>query len=112
MPQELGRALLNLFSNAFYAVRQHQQASGPGFQPQVSVQTRRGGEWVEVLDNGSSIPTSVAERVFQPFFTTKPADEGTGLSLAYDIIAKGHQGTLTVETQEGTFTRFTVRLPA
>ena len=116
VPQELGRALANLFANAFYAVRQHQQASGPGFQPQVSVQTRRVGNWVEVevYDNGSGIPADVAERVFQPFFTTKPAGDGTGLglSLAYDIITKGHQGTLTVETQEGTFTRFTVRLPA
>ncbi|GAB3860166.1 hypothetical protein GCM10028822_37880 [Hymenobacter terrigena] len=116
VPQELGRALLNLFANAFYAVRQHQQASGPGFQPQVSVQTRRMGDWVEVevCDNGFGIPANVAERVFQPFFTTKPAGDGTGLglSLAYDIITKGHQGTLTVETQEGKFTRFTVRLPA
>ena len=116
VPQELGRALLNLFANAFYAVRQHQQASGPGFQSQVSVQTRRGSEWVEVevLDNGPGIPADVAERVFQPFFTTKPASNGAGLglSLAHDIITKGHRGTLTVETQEGMFTRFTVRLPA
>lgn len=116
VPQELGRALLNLFANAFYAVRQHQQASGPGFQPQVSVQTRRVGDAVEVevLDNGFGIAASVAERVFQPFFTTKPAGDGTGLglSLAYDIITKSHAGTLTVETQEGTFTRFVVRLPA
>jgi two-component system NtrC family sensor kinase len=116
VPQELGRALLNLFANAFYAVRQHQHASGPGFQPQVSVQTRRVDGWVEVEvhDNGFGIAPSVAERVFQPFFTTKPAGDGAGLglSLAYDIITKGHQGTLTVETQEGKFTRFTVRLPA
>ena len=116
VPQELGRAMLNLFANAFYAVRQHQQASGPGFQPQVSVQTRRVGDSIELVvhDNGFGIAASVAERVFQPFFTTKPAGEGTGLglSLAYDIITKGHQGTLTVETQEGKFTRFTVRLPA
>ncbi|MBH8571410.1 tetratricopeptide repeat protein [Microvirga sp. STS02] len=116
VPQELGRALLNLFTNAFYAVRQHQQASGPGFQPQVCVRTRRASEWieVEVHDNGFGIPASMVERVFQPFFTTKPASDGTGLglSLAYDIITKGHAGTLTVETQEGKFTRFTVRLPA
>ncbi|MGY3091434.1 two-component system NtrC family sensor kinase [Hymenobacter sp. UYAg731] len=116
VPQELGRALLNLFANAFYAVRQHQHTSGPGFQPQVSVQTRRVGGEVEVQvdDNGFGIPAGVVERVFQPFFTTKPAGDGTGLglSLAYDIITKGHQGTLTVETQVGKFTRFTVRLPA
>lgn len=97
-------------------MRQHQQASGPGFQPQVSLQTRRVNNSIALVvhDNGFGIAASVAERVFQPFFTTKPAGEGTGLglSLAYDIITKGHQGTLTVETQEGKFTRFTVRLPA
>ena len=116
VPQELGRALLNLFTNAFYAVQHRQRAAGPDYRPQVSVCTRWVGETVEiqVRDNGVGMSDTVAKQVFQPFFTTKPLGEGTGLglSLAYDIITKGHLGTLTMETREGEFTEFTVRLPA
>jgi signal transduction histidine kinase len=115
-PQELGRALLNLFTNAFYAVRHRARAGEPGYQPQVSVCTRRVNEAIEiqVRDNGVGMSAAVAGQVFQPFFTTKPLGEGTGLglSLSHDIITKGHLGTLTVETREGEFTAFTVRLPA
>ena len=114
-PPELGRALLNLFTNAMYAARQRHPPSGP-VQPRVRVSTRRAGQEVEirVRDNGVGMTAAVAAQVFQPFFTTKPQGEGTGLglSLAHDIITKGHHGTLTVETQAGEFTEFTVRLPA
>ncbi|MBD2723666.1 ATP-binding protein [Hymenobacter armeniacus] len=115
VPQELGRAFLNLFTNALHAVR-HRQADEPTYQPVVRVQTRRaeGAVEIRVRDNGIGMSAEVAAQVFQPFFTTKPMGEGTGLglSLSYDIITKGHGGTLTVESEEGEFTEFTVRLPA
>jgi signal transduction histidine kinase len=113
--QDIGRVLLNLFTNAFHAVRQRQQRAEPGYAPTVSVRTQRVGDEVEVRvrDNGTGIPEAVRQKIFQPFFTTKPAGEGTGLglSLAHDIIAQGHGGTLTVASQEGQGTEFTVRLP-
>ena len=114
---ELGRTLLNLFGNALHAVNQRRQAAPAGYQPQVRVTTRRLGPAeveIRVRDNGTGMAAGVAGRVFEPFFTTKPNGEGTGLglSLAHDIIVKGHHGTLTVETREGEFTEFTVRLPA
>ena len=115
VPAELGRALLNLFTNALHAVRQRQQASPAGYQPTLSVSTRRLADAVEikVRDNGTGMAEAVRARIFQPFFTTKPANEGTGLglALAHDSIVKGHHGTLSVETREGEFTEFTVRLP-
>ncbi|MDO7887527.1 sensor histidine kinase [Hymenobacter cheonanensis] len=115
VPGDLGRVLLNLFTNAFYAVQKRQQAAGPGYAPTVQVRTRRAGEEVEICirDNGTGIPEAVQSKIFQPFFTTKPSGEGTGLglSLAHDIITKGHGGTLTVASQEGEFTEFAVRLP-
>ena len=113
---ELGRALLNLLTNALYAVRHRQQDGEPGYRPVVRVSTRRVGGAVEirVRDNGPGMSADVAAQVFQPFFSTKPAAEGTGLglALAHDIVTKGHQGTLAVETQPGEFTEFTVRVPA
>jgi len=114
---DLGRVLLNLFSNAFYAVRQHQRQrpAEVAYVPTVSVSTRRRDELVEirVRDNGLGIPEAVRDKIFQPFFTTKPAGEGTGLglSLSYDIVTKGHGGTLTVLSQEEKFTEFLVSLP-
>jgi len=112
---DLGRVLLNLFTNAFYAVQKRQQRGEPGYAPTVQVRTRRAGEEVEICirDNGTGIPEGVRSKIFQPFFTTKPSGEGTGLglSLAHDIITKGHEGTLAVESQEGEFTEFVVRLP-
>jgi signal transduction histidine kinase len=115
VPGDLGRVLLNLFTNAFYAVQKRQKGSEPGYAPTVSVRTRRAGEEVEICvrDNGTGIPAAVQSKIFQPFFTTKPSGEGTGLglSLAHDIVAKGHGGALTVESQEGEFTEFVVRLP-
>ncbi|RZK91996.1 MAG: HAMP domain-containing histidine kinase, partial [Hymenobacter sp.] len=113
---DVGRVLLNLFTNAFYAVQQRQQAGEPGYAPTVGVATRRVGEGVEIQvhDNGTGIPEAVRERIFQPFFTTKPSGEGTGLglSMAHDIITQGHGGTLRVESHEGQGTTFTILLPA
>jgi signal transduction histidine kinase len=116
VPQDISRVLLNLFNNAFYAVCEKQKQQPNGYQPTVSVSTKRLGGWVElcVRDNGTGIPENVRQKIFQPFFTTKPSGEGTGLglSLSYDIVTKGHGGTLTVESTEGEGTEFTVRLPA
>ena len=115
LAQDLGRVLLNLFSNAFYAVRQRQQRGEAGYQPTVRVSTRRVGDEVEirVRDNGSGIPEGVKQKIFQPFFTTKPTGEGTGLglSLSYDIVTQGHGGTLTVASAENQFTEFLISLP-
>ena len=112
---DVGRVLLNLFSNAFYAVRQRQQRGEAGYAPTVSVSTQQVNGQVEirVRDNGTGIPAAVQAKIFQPFFTTKPTGEGTGLglSLSHDIIAQGHGGTLRVESQEGQGTTFRVGLP-
>ena len=114
--QDLGRVLLNLFTNAFYAVRKRQQAGEAGYAPTVSVSTlhRAGGQIeVRVQDNGTGIPADIQPKIFQPFFTTKPTGEGTGLglSLSYDIVTKGHGGTLTVASKVGEGTEFIVSLP-
>ncbi|QNP51507.1 tetratricopeptide repeat protein [Hymenobacter qilianensis] len=117
VPQDIGRVLLNLFSNAFYATQQRseQQETGHDYQPQVRVRTRRGAQTVEirVWDNGLGIPAGVQEKVFQPFFTTKPPGQGTGLglSLSYEIITQGHGGTLQVRSEEGHYTEFSLHLP-
>jgi signal transduction histidine kinase len=112
---DLGRVLLNLFSNGFYAVRQRQLRGEADYAPTVSVSTRRCNDEVEirVRDNGMGIPEAVRQKIFQPFFTTKPSGEGTGLglSLSYDIVTQGHGGTLTVTSQEGKFTEFLISLP-
>jgi len=115
-PQNLGRVLLNLFTNAFYAVRQRQRAGVADYVPEVRVSTHRladGRVEIRVRDNGTGIPEAVKEKVFQPFFTTKPASKGTGLglSLSYDIVTQGHGGTLTVASQENEFTEFIISLP-
>ena len=113
---DLGRVLLNLFTNAFYAVQQRQQAGEAGYGPTVTVSTREVGKGVEirVADNGTGMPESVKAKIFQPFFTTKPTGEGTGLglSLSYDIITKGHGGTLAVASEVGEGTEFIISLPA
>jgi signal transduction histidine kinase len=107
--------LLNLFTNAFYAVRQRQQQGEPGYAPTVHVRTQREGDEVvvQVQDNGTGMNEAVQQKIFQPFFTTKPTGEGTGLglSLSYDIVTKGHGGTLEVASQLGVGTTFTLRLP-
>ncbi len=116
VPQELGRVLLNLFNNAFYATQQKKAQLNGQYQPEVMVGTRRVRNQVEirVRDNGMGIPDTVKQKIFQPFFTTKPTGQGTGLglSLSYEIIIKGHGGELKVETQVGEFTEFTIVLPS
>jgi ligand-binding sensor domain-containing protein/signal transduction histidine kinase len=117
VPQDIGRVLLNLYNNAFYAVQQRQKLGHEGYQPTVTVSThRQEGQQVEirVRDNGTGMPESVKQKIFQPFFTTKPTGQGTGLglSLSYDIITKGHGGELKMESVEGEGTEFTVLLPA
>jgi len=121
VPQEIGRVLLNLLNNAFYSVREKtkSQAAGlragrGGYKPQVIVQTKKTGDKTEIIvrDNGNGIPETVINKIFQPFFTTKPTGQGTGLglSLAYDIV-KAHRGEIKVETKEGEGTEFIVQLP-
>lgn len=113
--QDLGRVILNLCSNALYAVRECQQTAEPDYQPEVTISTRQLAQGVEiqVSDNGTGIPENIQARIFQPFFTTKPIGEGTGLglSLSYDIVSKGHSGTLTVTSQQGQGTTFVITLP-
>ncbi|WP_210519423.1 tetratricopeptide repeat-containing sensor histidine kinase [Hymenobacter terricola] len=115
VPQDISRVLLNLLANAFYALAQKSKLADEAFRPEVCVQTKRTASavLVRVRDNGTGIPPGVVEKIFQPFFTTKPTGEGTGLglSLSYDIITKGHGGTLSVESREGEFTEFTVSIP-
>ena len=144
IPQEIGRVLLNLYNNAFYAVSERQKQPGPDYQPMVSVSTRlyradpsnrpervtssaqskglgnmdvveSGMEYVEIRisDNGTGIPDAIKPRIFQPFFTTKPTGEGTGLglSLSYDIVTKGHGGTIEVLSNEGSGSEFIIQLP-
>jgi two-component system, NtrC family, sensor kinase len=114
--QDIGRVLLNLFNNAFYAVQEKAKTAPESYKPTVSVSTKQTDVGVEirVSDNGNGIPLALQRKIFQPFFTTKPTGEGTGLglSLSFDIITKGHGGSLTVDTCPGQFTTFIIRLPA
>ncbi|MBD2722986.1 histidine kinase [Hymenobacter sp. BT189] len=112
---DVGRVLLNLFSNAFYAVHKRQQTGEASYQPIVGVSTHVANNHVhlQVRDNGGGISPEIQQKIFQPFFTTKPTGEGTGLglSLSHDIIAQGHGGSLAVESREGEGTEFTITLP-
>jgi two-component system, NtrC family, sensor kinase len=114
-PQEITRAFLNLISNGFYAATKRKREVGPGFEPALCAITRDLGDAVEIRirDNGSGIPAEVKEKMFNPFFTTKPAGEGTGLglSMSHDIIVKQHGGTIDVDTQPGEYTEFRIVLP-
>jgi signal transduction histidine kinase/ligand-binding sensor domain-containing protein len=115
IPQDIGRVILNLINNAFYVVDEKKKQLVDGYEPTVSVSTKRIGDkvFLSVSDNGNGIPSKVLDKIFQPFFTTKPTGQGTGLglSLSYDIV-KAHGGELKVETKEGEGTVFIVELPA
>jgi len=115
VPQEITRVLLNLIGNGFYAANQRSREGNGAFRPALTVTTRDFGEGVElrVRDNGIGIPPEDYEKLFQPFFTTKPTGEGTGLglSISYEIITQQHGGTIAVDSRVGDFTEFTVRLP-
>jgi signal transduction histidine kinase len=115
VPQDLGRVVLNLINNAFYAVTERKKTADDAYKPAVVVSTamRDGRVEIRVKDNGNGIPREVKEKIFQPFFTTKPTGLGTGLglSLSFDIITKGHGGELIVETEEGKGTTFIIQLP-
>ncbi len=131
VPQDIGRVILNLINNAFYAVSEKHKQSGDGYEPTVTVSTASiqppsidrqrladgavGGRSVQikVVDNGGGIPQKIVDKIFQPFFTTKPTGQGTGLglSLAYDIV-KAHGGEIKVETKEGEGSEFIIRLQA
>jgi two-component system NtrC family sensor kinase len=115
-PQEITRVFLNLVSNGFYAVTKRNKEGGePGFEPTLRASTRNLGDAVEIRirDNGTGIPPEVREKMFNPFFTTKPAGEGTGLglSMSHDIVVKQHGGTIDVDTEPGHFTEFRIVLP-
>ena len=116
IPQDLSRVFLNLFSNGFYATQKRKCENGdPTYQPTLKATTRRldGAVEIRVRDNGTGIPSAVVEKIFTPFFTTKPTGEGTGLglSLSYDIVVHQHNGTFDVDTREGEYTEFIIALP-
>ena len=115
-PQEITRVLLNLISNGFYAATKRKgQSDGDGYEPTLMAATKSLGDRVEIRirDNGTGIPPDVKEKMFNPFFTTKPAGEGTGLglSLSHDIVVKQHAGSIEVDTRPGEFTEFKIILP-
>ena len=123
IPQEIGRVVLNLINNAFYAVSEKKKTEGETYEPIVTVSTRKylpsgdrlaGSVEIKVSDNGVGIPEVTRDKIFQPFFTTKPSGQGTGLglSLAYDIITKGHGGEILVKSIPGKGSEFIIHLPA
>jgi signal transduction histidine kinase len=113
VPQDIGRVLLNLYNNAFYAVSEKKSMLSDGYEPTVSVSTKKLDNLIEirVRDNGNGISPLAMEKIFQPFFTTKPAGQGTGLglSISFDIV-KAHHGEIIVKSTEGQGTEFTVSL--
>ena len=115
-PQEMTRVFLNVFGNGFYAATKRARGNGgAAYRPTLQVSTRDLGEAVEirVRDNGTGITSEIKDKLFQPFFTTKPTGEGTGLglSISWDIVTQQHGGTIAVDSREGEFTEFTIRLP-
>ena len=115
VPEEIRRVILNLLNNAFYAVTDRKKFNAEGYEPVVSIGTKLIGDQVEirVSDNGNGMPQKVMDKIFQPFFTTKPAGQGAGLglSMSYDIVTKGHEGKLMVDTTEGEGSTFYIYLP-
>lgn len=116
IPQDLGRVILNIFNNAFYALTQKQNELGESFTPtiQVSTQTSNGQALIRLRDNGPGIPENIRDKIFQPFFTTKPTSKGNsglGLSISHDLIVIGHKGAMEVQSEVGEYTEFLIRLP-
>ena len=115
VPQDMGRVLLNLITNAFQACDEKRRSKVENYAPLVRLSTHQSNSQivVKVRDNGNGIPDDLKDKIFQPFFTTKPTGEGTGLglSLSYDIVTKGHGGTLTVESEEGKGSTFIITIP-
>lgn len=115
VPQDFSRAVLNLMNNACYAVYNKSKRAAVGFEPVISVTLRQEGDQIclQIEDNGTGMPAAVKEQIFTPFYTTKPAGEGTGLGLSITrtIIEEKHKGTIQVDSEEGKFTRFTIRIP-
>jgi C4-dicarboxylate-specific signal transduction histidine kinase len=115
IPQDIGRVLLNLFNNAFYAITEKKEQQGESFEPLLEISTLKKDKNVVITisDNGNGIPPGAREKIFQPFFTTKPTGKGTGLglSMSYDIITNGHGGKISFDTKEGAYTIFTIELP-
>jgi signal transduction histidine kinase/ligand-binding sensor domain-containing protein len=115
LTQEIGRVLLNLFTNAFYATHQKQKQLGKNYKPQVSITTSQKDNYLEIIvkDNGIGIPDSIKDKILQPFFTTKPTGDGTGLglSISYDIVVKGHGGKIVIDSKENEYTIFKIQLP-
>jgi len=115
VPQDIGRVFLNLINNACYSTNQKKKAQPDNYTPLLRTTTKDLGEQVEIriYDNGGGIPSSITEKIFNPYFTTKPAGSGTGLglSISYDIIVKQHRGELRVETIEGEYAEFIIRIP-
>ncbi|RYZ62907.1 MAG: histidine kinase [Chitinophagaceae bacterium] len=116
IPQDMGRVILNLITNAFYAVDEKQKSGIENYEPTVTVATKRLADKIEVRvsDNGGGIPAHAVDKIFQPFFTTKPTGQGTGLglSMSYEIVTKGHGGELQAHTVQGQGTTFIISLPA
>jgi len=115
VPQDIGRVFLNIFNNAFYSVNEKKVQLGKAYFPTISVNTKKINDTVQIKikDNGNGIPQGIVDKIFQPFFTTKPTGKGTGLglSLSYDII-KAHGGEIKISTRENEFTEFNIMLPA
>jgi signal transduction histidine kinase len=115
IPQDIGRVILNLITNTFYAVDEKKKSGVGNYEPTVTVSTKKSGNKVliGVADNGNGIPQKILDKIFQPFFTTKPTGQGTGLglSLSYDIV-KAHGGEIKVETKEGEGSEFMISIPS
>jgi signal transduction histidine kinase len=114
-PQDIGRVMMNLYNNAFYSLAEKQKKQGDDFKPTFTVRTNKANGKAEIFirDNGVGIAPEIVGKIFQPFFTTKPTGQGTGLglSLSYDIISKEHSGTLSVDSSPGKGAEFKIQLP-
>jgi signal transduction histidine kinase len=111
----MGRVILNLLTNAFYAVTEKKRMLGDSYQPAVTISTRKVGKnaVIRVIDNGNGIPEKIIDKIFQPFFSSKPTGAGTGLglSMCYEIVTKGHGGKIEVENKEGEGATMIVTIP-